>query len=109
MDYLVILERFGLPITLLFICGWALYKSANWAADKILLPVANRHIQFLDQISVAVEKISDNQDLIVRNQDLLVKNQDMLAQNLTELNNSVRTHSRRMSSLERVAEEKSVN
>lgn len=105
MDYLVILERFGLPITLLFVCGAALYKSANWAADKIFLPVANRHIQFLDQISGAVEKISDSQDLIVRNQDLLVRNQDMLTQNLTELNSHVRSHSRQFQRLEKQVEE----
>ncbi len=105
MDYLVILERFGLPITLLAICGWALYRSVNWAADKILLPVANRHIQFLDKISGAVEKISDNQDLIVRNQDLLVRNQDMLAQNMAEININVRNHSRQFHKLEKQAEE----
>lgn len=108
MDFLVILERFGLPITLLAICGWALYKSANWAANKIFLPVANRHIQFLDQISVAVEKISDNQDLIVRNQDLLVRNQDMLAQNLSELNGHVRSHSRQFQRMEKQVEETAV-
>jgi|GEM_PF-525426 hypothetical protein len=92
---LQILERFGLPIFLLCVCGFALYKAAIWAANRIFVPVAERHIKFLDDVSCAVDKITVNQENLVRN--------------MADLSTHVKNHSRRMSSLERVTEETNVN
>ena len=92
---LQILERFGLPIFLLCVCGFALYRVGIWAANKIFVPVAERHIKFLDDVSCAVDKISVNQENLVRN--------------MSDLSIHVKSHSRRMSSLEKVTEESTIN
>ena len=92
---LQILERFGLPIFLLCVCGFALYKAGIWTANKIFVPVAERHIKFLDDVCCAVDKIAVNQENLVRN--------------MNDLSNHVKSHSRRMSTLEKVTEESTIN
>ncbi len=45
-----ILERFGLPTLLLLAVLCAFGYGSWWIGNKILIPVAERHIQFVDTI-----------------------------------------------------------
>lgn len=55
MELLPALREFGLPVVMLAVCGWWMNKAIIWLANKALLPLVERHVQFIDQLAVVLE------------------------------------------------------
>lgn len=57
------LDRFGMPTLALIAIGIALYKTGVWAADRVIVPVTERHLKFVDAVQDAqtlnTEKLGD--------------------------------------------------
>lgn len=105
MEIIPILERFGFPIAMLMITLWGVYRIAWWAADRfnwfsehIIVPVTTRHLKFMDEVSVATDKMGEAVDRITTSQQVLVDH-------MVTLQAAIRTNSRRVGVLERGAEE----
>lgn len=50
------LDRYGLPITMLVVIGCVFWRAADWASPLAERAV-DKHVEFLDRTSGAVEKI----------------------------------------------------
>lgn len=60
-DWLLLIEKLGLPVVALVSIGYALYNSCKWMGTNILLPIQQRHLVFLDRLEIGIEKIVDVQ------------------------------------------------
>lgn len=59
-ETLVELIKFvGVPAALLVALLWFLYKLCRYLADKIIEPVAKRHVEFVDEIALISKKNSE--------------------------------------------------
>jgi hypothetical protein len=72
MDWISIAEKIGLPGLIIIFLILGLWKAFAWAGSNILLPVTEKHINFLekleknfDQIDSAIQKIADCQQRMV--------------------------------------------
>lgn len=79
-----LLDRYGVPVVLLAIIGWGLYKTATWLAPRIDRLI-NRHEKLLDTLEV---ELSNSGELLKQHGELLVRmdeNQSRVLECLNEL------------------------
>jgi hypothetical protein len=74
IDYFKIGERFGVPTMFLCALSWAVYHFGSRALDEVAVPLAHRHMEFLDKtasttdkVANTMEKLSDNSARISEN------------------------------------------
>lgn len=60
-NWLVLIEKLGLPVVALISIAWSFYNCAKWLGVNILLPVQTRHLLFLDRLETGIQKIVDVQ------------------------------------------------
>jgi hypothetical protein len=59
-------ERLGVSFAFLLLILWGGYKLFGWFGNKILLPLQERHIRFLDKLEMGLEKVLDTQNETLR-------------------------------------------
>lgn len=59
-------ERLGVSFAFLLLILWGGYRLFGWFGNKILLPLQERHIRFLDKLEVGLEKVLDTQNETLR-------------------------------------------
>lgn len=64
MDWMNLMQAFGLPVTILFAVGLGLWRVIVWAGREIAIPLRDRVIvrmeQFLDRLDTALREISES-------------------------------------------------
>lgn len=61
MDTVTIVRDLGLPVALLLGLFWGLYQGTCWFGQKVVIPLQERHLLFLDKLEKAMEQIADTQ------------------------------------------------
>lgn len=71
--FLVIIERFGVSFSFLVFFVWCAVKSGKWLGEKIILPLQERHLQFLDKLEGGIDNVivTQTKTLEILNQILL--------------------------------------
>ncbi len=59
MDWLTIADRFGIPGAILIALLIGIVKASKFFGMKILIPITERHIQFLDRTATCMETQSN--------------------------------------------------
>lgn len=57
-----VLRDFGFPVVASGALGWAIWLTARWVGNNIVIPVRDRSFKFLDTVEGNVNKMSDNLD-----------------------------------------------
>jgi hypothetical protein len=64
-DWEGVLNRWGLPILLLLVVGWAVWKLARWIAPRIDR-IVDSHVKFVDSLDQRVGKLEDGGEEAIR-------------------------------------------
>ena len=59
-------ERLGVSFAFLMLILWGGCRLFGWFGNKILLPLQERHIRFLDKLETGIEKVLDAQNETLR-------------------------------------------
>lgn len=72
-EIILLVERLGVSCTFLIFFVWTTYKAANWLGNKIILPLHDRHIKFIDRLENGLENVVKSQEntMTILNQILL--------------------------------------
>jgi hypothetical protein len=63
---LQIVEKLGIPMGVLMVFSWGFWKSAQWAGTRIILPIHERHMQFLDSLEDTLKTLAGGQDQLAK-------------------------------------------
>jgi hypothetical protein len=66
MDWVSLIHSLGLPTALLLLILMALGRAGVWAANNLMKPLVDKHIEFLDKAIEANDKIATSQAEITR-------------------------------------------
>lgn len=55
MDFVQIAQTFGIPVALLLIILWGIWRAGTWAATKVGEPLTARCVAFIDSVEKSVE------------------------------------------------------
>jgi|GEM_PF-2228572 len=72
-QFIQLVERFGVSFSFLVFFVWCAYKSGMWLGEKVILPMQERHLEFLDKLEAGIETVvnTQNKSLEILNQVLL--------------------------------------
>ena len=105
MDFVTIAQNLGIAVACLAALGWAVWSAARWTLANIAKPVADRHIKFLDDLSLAMgsqsqalqtmavqqgKNLDANERIMSRIEEIIEK-QDVLIRGVSDVHNKV-TH-----------------
>jgi len=54
-------ERLGVSFAFLMLILFGFAKAAYWLGDKVIIPLTSKHIDFIDRLEKALEKVIDTQ------------------------------------------------
>lgn len=71
--FITLVERFGVSFSFLVFFVWCAYKSGMWLGEKVILPMQERHIEFLNKLEEGIDTVvnTQNKSLEILNQVLL--------------------------------------
>jgi len=64
IELLAFFERFGLPTVILMVFAWFVAQSIRWFGVNVVVPMKDRHIDFLGKLEHCIDKIADTQTSI---------------------------------------------
>ncbi len=73
MDFGVMLANFGVSVACLAVMGFAIYKAAIWLGNRIIVPLVERHIKFMDEVATGMANQSQSLQNIVEEQRAVVR------------------------------------
>jgi len=60
-DVVMMVERLGVSFMILLTLLYVLGKSLNWFAEKVVLPISSKHIEFIDRLEKGIGKVVETQ------------------------------------------------
>ena len=72
-QFIQLVERFGVSFSFLVFLAWCLYRLALWMGEKVVMPIQQRHLEFLDKLENGIETVinTQNKSFEILNQVLL--------------------------------------
>ena len=72
-QFIQLVERFGVSFSFLVFLAWCLYRLALWMGEKVIIPIQERHLEFLDKLENGIETVinTQNKSFEILNQVLL--------------------------------------
>ena len=72
-QFIQLVERFGVSFSFLVFLAWCLYRLALWMDEKVVMPIQQRHLEFLDKLENGIETVinTQNKSFEILNQVLL--------------------------------------
>lgn len=64
MDWLKLLEQTPISVAVLVAGAWMLRKGAIWTAERILGPIVDRHLRFLDDLEKLLTRVIESQETL---------------------------------------------
>lgn len=103
MDFLTVLQNFGVSVACLAALGFAVWRALVWVGVHVAKPVADRHIRFLDELSTATASQSlalqtmsvqqgknlDGIERIMIRMEEVIEKQDALVRTVQEVHSKV--------------------
>lgn len=95
-DPIQIITNLGVAVGGLIILVFGLWKAGRWFGAKVIMPVADRHIKFIDEISViskhqseSILKIAAASEKTLENIERIVNKLDEVTHNVTDVKNVI--------------------
>ena len=57
-----LVQTVGLPVFALLAMGWGVWRTAEWTAAHLIIPMRDRHFEFLDLLSKTLDTIAQTQE-----------------------------------------------
>lgn len=57
-----LIQTVGLPVFALLAMGWGVWRTAEWVAGHLVIPMRDRHFEFLDLLSKTLDTIAKTQE-----------------------------------------------
>jgi hypothetical protein len=84
-----LLDRFGIPTAMLGVVLYFIWISVGWVAEKVVLPIAENHVKFLDSVDQNTQRQTEilqriaeiteaNQVIVKRMLETVVANQKIM-------------------------------
>lgn len=64
MDYMQALERLGIPMFVLIMVGFGLWKGCVWLSVEVIKPIAIAHIEWINEAKICNMKNSETLEKI---------------------------------------------
>jgi hypothetical protein len=61
IDFVSLIERFGVTLTFLVFLVWCVYRGGSWVGVNILLPLHQRHMLFIDRLESGIGEVTKAQ------------------------------------------------
>jgi len=61
IDFVSLIERFGVTLTFLIFLVWCVYRGGSWVGVNILLPLHQRHMLFIDRLESGIGEVTKAQ------------------------------------------------
>jgi hypothetical protein len=84
------IRQLGFPAAILIVFGLAVWRVLVWVGNKIALPVAEAHIQFLKILGDQSEKQTQHLDAIATKTEALAEDHSQFLVELTKLSVAIR-------------------
>ncbi len=65
MDWMRFMEQTPLPVALVLGGAWMLHQAALWIARRILEPLVERHLGFLDGLEAFLNRMTQSQETLL--------------------------------------------
>jgi hypothetical protein len=60
-EWITLVEKLGVPFSMMFAMAIVGYKAIAWFGQQVVVPLKDRHIDFIDELKILVSKIVDSQ------------------------------------------------
>jgi hypothetical protein len=85
IEILTFFERFGLPTIILMVFAYFVAQSIKWFGVNVVVPMKDRHIDFLGKLENCIDKIADTQVDIRDNIGLIKADIDKVCSSTTSV------------------------
>jgi len=85
IEILQFFERFGLPTIILMVFAYFVAQSIKWFGVNVVVPMKDRHIDFLGKLENCIDKIADTQVDIRDNIGLIKADVDKVCSNTASI------------------------
>lgn len=62
MEFHQWVSQFGLPAAALMAVGLGLWRLSEWSAANLIIPLRDRHFEFLQSLQITLKTIADTQE-----------------------------------------------
>lgn len=97
--WMLMAERIGVPMTILFFFGLAVWISLRWLAKRIFEPIANSHVELVKEVKKSSETNSKTLAKVSDILDVKVRILDHLDQRTEEMFAEIKDNTRRLDQL----------
>lgn len=85
MDWMIIVQQLGFPIAATFALAYCVYAIATFFAEKIYMPMQNKHFKLVDKLESSLDTINNCQLDLVSNMGRLVQSITTLEHKVTKI------------------------
>ena len=85
IEILQFFERFGLPTIILMVFAYFVAQSIKWFGVNVVVPMKDRHIDFLGKLENCIDKIADTQVDIRDNIGIIKADVDKVCSNTASI------------------------
>lgn len=85
MDWISLLQTFGLPVVCLFALATAVWRALIFLGANILKPLADRHIAFIDKLQEVIESQHSETTRLVRQHESVATRIETIAKKIEEI------------------------
>ena len=70
MDWVQLLDRFGLPTAFLIVITWILWQAVRWSAKNVVEPLVSTHMRVINSLQESMERQTSTMEEV---KDAIVK------------------------------------
>lgn len=97
---LSLVKQLGLPTALLLIMIYGIYQSATWFGAKVMIPLTDRQLEFIDQVDKSVQRVATVVEEHQKNNVLIAQQLEGINAGIRSLNSQTERNGERLQAIE---------
>ncbi|CAB4160939.1 hypothetical protein UFOVP731_23 [uncultured Caudovirales phage] len=89
MDFIQAARDLGIPVAALIAIGIGLWRIIEWLGKEVIIPLKDRHLAFLDSLSITLATLADTQTNMVSAQQDIMREMEAISRVLETKRNGV--------------------
>jgi hypothetical protein len=89
MDFIQAARDLGIPVAALIAIGIGLWRIIEWLGKEVIIPLKDRHLAFLDSLSITLATLADTQTSMVSAQQDIMREMEAISRVLDTKRNGV--------------------
>jgi len=95
-----LVKQLGLPTALLLIMIYGIYQSATWFGAKVMIPLTDRQLEFIDQVDKSVQRVATVVEEHQKNNVLIAQQLEGINAGIRSLNSQTERNGERLQAIE---------